>query len=72
MDILWGSSQNWTRFRGHFYVFSKFQGTEWGIFGVAKISNIFGVLDISDIFFFFWGGGDRVGDGSAGSKPTYG
>ena len=30
-----------------------------GIFlGVAKISNIFRVLDIPDIFFyFFWGGG---------------
>ena len=28
------------------------------IFGVAKISNIFEVLEIPDIFFFFfWGGG---------------
>ena len=35
----------------HFRVFSKVQGTEWGIFwGVAKISNNFGVLEISDIF----------------------
>ena len=39
----------------HLRVFS------YGIFlGVAKISNIFRVLDIPDIsffFFFFWGGG---------------
>ena len=37
----------------HFRDFSLGQGTEWGIFfGVAKISNIFGVLEIPDIF---WG-----------------
>ena len=30
-----------------------------GIFlGVAKILNIFGLLEIPDIFFFFWGGGE--------------
>ena len=37
----------------HFSVFSSGHGTEWGIFwGVAKLSNIFGVLEIPDIF---WG-----------------
>ena len=54
VDIFGGSSQNWTIFRGHFYafwVFSLGQGTKWGIFmGVAKISNIFWVLEIPDIF----------------------
>ena len=54
MDIFWGSTQNRTIFRGHFYAFYglfKGQGTEWGMFwGVAKISNIFGVLEIPDIF----------------------
>ena len=35
----------------HFRVSSLGQGTEWGIiFWVAKISNIFGVLEIPDIF----------------------
>ena len=35
----------------HFRVFSLGQGTDWGIFlGFAKISNIFGVLEIPDIF----------------------
>ena len=44
-------------------VYSLGQGKEWGYFfflgggGVAKISNIFGVLDIPDIF--FWGGDER-------------
>ena len=34
----------------HFRVFSLGQGTEWGIFfWVAKIPNIFGVLEIPDI-----------------------
>ena len=46
MDIIWGSSQNWAIF------FFKGQSTEWGggIFLAAKISNIFGVLEIPDIF----------------------
>ena len=34
----------------HFNVFSQGQGTEWGLFWVGKISNIFGVLEIPDIF----------------------
>ena len=35
----------------HFRIFSLGQGTEWGIiFWVGKISNIFGVLEIPDIF----------------------
>ena len=35
----------------HFRVSSLGQGTEWGIiFWVAKIANIFGVLEIPDIF----------------------
>ena len=39
----------------HFRVFSLGQGTESGIFfGVAKIPNIFWVLDSSDFF-----GGER-------------
>ena len=43
----------------HFRGFSKGQGTERRIFfGVAEISNIFGVLEIPDIF--FWGGGGGV------------
>ena len=42
----------------HFIVFSKGQGTEWGIFlGVAKFFNIFlGCLKFL-IFFFLGGGG---------------
>ena len=37
----------------HFKVFSKGQGTEWGIFlGVIKFLIFFGVLEIPDIF---WG-----------------
>ena len=41
-----GSSQNWTIFRGHFYAFKavsflKVNVENEGIFGVAKISNIF-------------------------------
>ena len=36
----------------HFRVFSHGQRTEWGIFfGVAKIPNSYGVLEIPDIFF---------------------
>ena len=43
------------------------QGTEWGYFWAAKISNIFfGVLEIPDFFFFFGGG-----DVDAGPEPTY-
>ena len=40
-----------------FRVFSKFHGTMWDFFGLLKFQILFGVLDISDIF---WG--DRVGD----------
>ena len=48
----------------HFRVFSLGQGTEWGIFlAVAEISNIFGVLEIPDIFL------GRTMD--AGPEPTY-
>ena len=54
MDTLGGSSQNWTILGVISMlcrVFSEGQGTEWGIFsGVAKISNIFGVLEMLDIF----------------------
>ena len=39
----------------HFRFLSLGQGTEWGIiFWVAKISNIFGVLEIPDIFLGEW------------------
>ena len=35
----------------HFRVFSLGQDTEWGyLFWVVKISNIFGVLEIPNIF----------------------
>ena len=51
VDIFLGSSQNWTIFRGHFYVF---QGTEWGIFFlVSKISNI--LLGCLKFLIFFLG-----------------
>ena len=64
MDIFWGMKILWIFFGGHhkiglylgvismnFNVFSYGQGTKWGIFlGVGKISNIFGVLEIPDIF----------------------
>ena len=57
MDILLGSSQNWTIFlyKGvislHVRVFSKGQDTEWGIFfGLAKFQIFLGVLQIPDIF----------------------
>ena len=54
VDILGGSSQNWTCFRGHFYAFmDPFLRSSYiiGIFlGVAKISNILEVLDIPDVF----------------------
>ena len=60
-----GSSQNRIVFRGHFYAF-------WGLFlrsrrgmrvflGVAKISILFGVLEIPDFFFFFFFGGGGGG-----------
>ena len=58
MNILWicfGGSSQIGLYLGviciHFRVFSYGQGTEWGVFfGVAKISNIFWVLEIPDIF----------------------
>ena len=40
----------WVFFFMHFRVFSQGQGTEWGIFLVAKISNIFEVLETPYIF----------------------
>ena len=50
-DIFLGSSQNWTIFRGHFYAF-------YGLFlSGGYSSNIFGVLEIPDIFFRGGGGG---------------
>ena len=46
VDIFGGSSQNWTIFRGHFYVFLGLflgQGTDREIFlGAAKILDING------------------------------
>ena len=75
MDVFWGTSQNWTIFRGHFYAFFgsffKVKVQNGVYFGVAKISNIFGVLEIpvffcfffvfflffKFFFVFFWGGG---------------
>ena len=46
VDISLGSSQNWTVFRGHFYAYYRlFRMSRYrmgDIFGVAKISNIFG------------------------------
>ena len=64
----WGMKTLWIIFGGlhkiglylgvismYFRVLSEGQGTEWRIFlKVAKISNIFGVFDIPDIF---WGEG---------------
>ena len=57
VDIFFGSSQNWTIFRGHFYAFySLFLRSRYrmrDIFWVAKISNIFlGCLK----FLIFFGG----------------
>ena len=57
MDIIWGSSQNWTSLRSHFYGF-------YGLFvrsmyrmgyfflggGLLKFQIIFRVLDIPDFF----------------------
>ena len=62
--LFWGMKILWIFFGGHhkigqclgvismhFRIFSLGQGTEWGIFlGVAKVPNIFGVLEIPDIF----------------------
>ena len=55
VDIFWGVITNWTKLRGHFYVLYglfKVNVQKGGIFGVAKISNIFlGCLnEIPDIF----------------------
>ena len=64
MNEFWGMKILWIFFWGHqkiglylgvismhFRIFSSGQGTDWGnFFGVAKNSNIFGVLEISDIF----------------------
>ena len=40
--------------------FLKVKVQNGGIFGVAKYSNIFGVMEIPDIFFFGGGGGGGV------------
>ena len=56
--IFFGSSQNWTILRGLF-LWSRYRMGY--IFGVGKISNIFGVLENSDI----WGGGGRYMLGSS-------
>ena len=54
VDIFGGSSKNKTIFRGHFYafygLFSRSRYRMRYILGVAKISNIFGVLESPDIF----------------------
>ena len=70
MKILWiffgGSSQNWTSLRGHF--FSSFLRSSYRVVilffggGGAKISNIFCMPRIPDIFGL---------NSDAGSKPTY-
>ena len=60
MKILWiffGSSQNWASLRVismHLRVFFKGKVQNWDIFWVAKISNIFRVLEILDIFWGEW------------------
>ena len=41
MDIILGSSQNWTIFWGHFYAFQGLLLRSSIFLGVAKISNIF-------------------------------
>ena len=56
MWIFWGSSQYWTSFRGLFKYLGSMCRTRI-IFGVAKISNIFGVLDIPEFFYLGGGGG---------------
>ena len=66
--IFWGANHKVGLYLGvismHFSVFSLGQGTEWGIFlGVAKISNIFGVLEIPDNV--------RGRTVDAGPEPTY-
>ena len=43
LDIIWGSSTNWTGFRGHFYAFL-------GYFLIVNVQN-------GDVFLFFFGGG---------------
>ena len=56
MKILWiyfGGLHKLDYIKGSFlFILGSYgQGTEWGIFfGVAKISNIFRVLEIPDIF----------------------
>ena len=76
MKILWiyflGVNPNWSILRGHVYAFQGFffrsrYKTE-DIFGVAKISNIFRVLKIPDIFFFLGGGGRTI---DTGPEPTH-
>ena len=59
MDIFWGSSQNWTIFKGylgvismHFGSFLKVKVQNRGyFFGLLKFQIFFGVLEIPDIFF---------------------
>ena len=70
MDILLGSSQNWTISRGQFYAIkglflrSRYRMGGGYFLGLLKIQIFFlGVLEIPDIF---WG--CTV---DAGSEPTY-
>ena len=62
VEIFWGSSQNKTIFRGHFYAFYGLFLRSWyrmGIFfGLLKFQIFFGVLEIPDIF---WGEGQMLG-----------
>ena len=54
--FFWGSSHNWTIFRGHFRVFFKVKVQNGGyFFGLLKFQILFGVLEIP-VIFFFWGG----------------
>ena len=66
VDIFGGSTQNWTIFRGHFYVFKGiFLRSSYRMgdtFWAAKILNIFRALEIPDLF--CW-------NVDAGHEPTY-
>ena len=49
MVIFWGSSQNWTIFRGHFYAFYCLFLSGGYFLGLLKFQIFFGVLEIPDI-----------------------
>ena len=55
MDIFWESSQNWTIFRGHFYVFKglslKSRYRTGILLGLLKFQIVLGCLK----FLIFWG-----------------